>query len=241
VFCASWLGRYVPTSLPYFAGKVVMGSRLGHSRPALVASLVYENVLVLAIAAAVSCAALPLALSDASGPVWLALLGAAGAALLALLSPRVMSRAVAFGARVTRRPVPEGLVLSRGGLASAATFAAVVVVANGLSFAFVLGSFVQLDGREVVASAAVFGLAGVAGTLALPVPSGLGVREAVIVALVQLYTPVEVAAAAAVLSRVICLGVDVAFGLTGAAWFAYRRPWVQDAAEVLAVERAKAA
>jgi uncharacterized membrane protein YbhN (UPF0104 family) len=238
VFYASWLGRYVPSSLPYVASKVLMGMRLGHSKAALAASMLYENLLMIAISALWSCVALSLVLSDAQGPAILLATGLGGAAALALLSPPVLSRLVALGARVTRRPAPEALVLPASGLAAASAFAALAVLGSGFSFALVLGSFVSLDGREVIASAAIFSLAGVAGTLALPVPSGLGVREAVIVGLVQLYAPLEVAAAAALLSRAIGMAVDVSFGLAGAAWYARRQGTYSDR---VAREQAKAA
>ncbi|MEX1255183.1 MAG: lysylphosphatidylglycerol synthase domain-containing protein [Dehalococcoidia bacterium] len=238
VFFASWLGRYVPTSLPYLAGKVVMGMRLGHSKSALAASVLYENLLMIAVSALWSCVALPLALSDSQRPATLIAIGLGGAATLALLSPPVLGRLIALGALVARRPAPDGLVLPPGGLATAVTFAALAVLGSGMSFALVLGSFVSLGGREVIASAAVYSLAGVAGTLALPVPSGLGVREAVIVGLVQLYAPLEVAAAAAVLSRLISLGVDVLSGVAGAAWYTYRH---STRAAGLPHERARAA
>jgi uncharacterized membrane protein YbhN (UPF0104 family) len=238
VFFASWLGRYVPTSLPYLAGKVAMGMRLGHSKSALAASVLYENGLIIAIGALSSCAILPVVLTGNQGPLRFVVLGLGGAAALALLSPPAFRRLLAFAARLTGKQLPERMVLSPAGLVAASAFAIAVLVCNGTSFALVLDSFVALDGRELVATAAIFNLAGIVGTLVLPVPSGLGVREAVIVTLVQLYAPLEAAAAAAVVARLIGLGVDVAFGLAGAAWYAYRQ---SSYAGGLAGEQAKAA
>ena len=239
VFCASWLGRYVPTSLPYFAGKFALGMRLGIGKPALAASILYENALFVSIGAASSSVLIPLSLTGEAGqPLVYAGAGLGGLAALGLLSPPVLHRAINAAARFARRdPVPRKHLLSYRGILSSAAWVAVGLAINGAGFALLLNAFVPLDARELVASAAIFNLAGVAGVAAVPVPSGIGVREAVLIGLLQVFVPLEVAVAAAVLTRLVGVLGDVALGLAGAATLAIRqRP---SAREASAAQRAE--
>ena len=98
-------------------------------------------------------------------------------------------------------------------------FAAVL---NGLAFALLLDAFTELSLREMVIAAAAFNLAGAAGVAAVPVPSGIGVREAVLIGLLQSVVPLEVATAAAVVARAGGIALDLAFGAAGASVFAFR-------------------
>ncbi len=225
VFFASWLGRYVPSSLPYLAGKIAMGVRLGHSKPALAASLLYENGLVVAVGVVSSSVVIPVVLvGQSGGALTYAGAGLGGIMTFVLLSPPVLDRGVNLAARLTRRqPVPRGSLLSFRGILTGAAMAAAGLALNGACFALVVGSFVELSARELVASAAIFNLAGTIGVAVLPVPSGLGVREAVLIGLLQLYMPLEVAAAAAILVRLAGILVDVLLGIAGASVFALRQ------------------
>jgi len=224
VFCASWLGRYVPSSLPYFAGKFAMGMRLGHGKPALAASMLYENVIIVSVGAFGSAVVIPLVLAGRGGPPLFLGAGVAGVAGLLLLSPPFFHRLVSLATRVTgRAPVARESLLSYRGIVVASALAAVSMVLNGAGFALILSAFVDLSATELVASAAIFNLAGAVGVMVLPLPSGLGVREAVLIGLLQFYVPVEIAAAAAVVIRLGGLGVDLLFGVAGAGLFALRQ------------------
>ena len=225
VFCASWLGRYVPSSIPYLAGKFAMGLRLGHGKRALGASMLYENVLLISVGAVSSSLIIPIALAGrGADPLVYVGAGLAGLAGLSLLSPGVIQRVANVATRVLRRPpIEKEDLLSPRGVAAGVALAAFALAVTGAGFALVLASLVDLSARELAASAAIYNLAGVAGILALPVPSGLGVREAVIIGLLQLFVPIEVAAAAAVLARFAATVIDILLGVAGAAVFALRR------------------
>ena len=129
-----------------------------------------------------------------------------------------------FAARIVRKePIAREHLLSYRGIVSGAAIVLVALAFHGAGFALLLGSFVTLDLREFVAAAAIFNLAGVVGIAVLPVPSGIGVREAVLITLLQLFVPLEIAAAAAVLARVAGFLIDIVFGLGGAALWTLRR------------------
>lgn len=229
VFCASWLGRYVPSSAPYLAGKFALGAQLGHRKAALAASMFHEHVIVASVAAISSCVVLSVTLMSVKNGVVYLLAGLGGMTALAVLIPPVLHRLVAVAARLARRPViASDVVLSGRGIIVAVALALLASFFNGLGFALVVSAFTDLSARELVASAAIFNLAGAAGVAALPMPSGLGVREAVLIGLLQLFVPIEVAAAAAVVMRLGGLGIDVLLGLAGAAMLTLRQGRLRD-------------
>jgi uncharacterized membrane protein YbhN (UPF0104 family) len=125
------------------------------------------------------------------------------------------------------RRIPRARAIADCGLdarsvmrASAVTLIAAAL--NGVAFALLLAGFDGLNGRELLVAAAAFNLAGAAGAAAVPVPSGIGVREAVLIALLQTIVPLEVATAAAILARAGGIAIDLVFGAAGAAFFALR-------------------
>jgi len=233
-FLASWPGRYVPSSVPYVAGKIVLGARLGHSAGALGASVVYENVLMVAVALIASSVILPIALVGEGGST-LVYAGSAlgGLAGLALLSPPCFRRAINLAARLARKEVVREYVLSYRGIGSALAYTSLLTLAYAVSFTLILNAFVDLGARDAFISGAALALAGGVGVAALPVPSGLGVREAVLIGVMQAVVPIESAVAAALLMRFGGLIVDLAFGAISAGVLALRGDAVDPAPRLL--------
>jgi uncharacterized membrane protein YbhN (UPF0104 family) len=223
VFTSSWLGRYVPTSAPYVAGKVVLGGRIGYRHAAVGASIIYENLIVICVAAASASIVLPLTIDDPLLPpyAWL-LFGAPAAIVLVLLpSPLVESVLRRVGER-TSLPDISRAHLSPAGAGVAVAITGGAAVTNGAAFALMLLAFGRLSAAEFIAAGAAFNLAGAAGVAAVPVPGGIGVREVVLIAILQTFVPLEVAAGAALLARLGAIVTDLALGAAGAAWLTAR-------------------
>jgi uncharacterized membrane protein YbhN (UPF0104 family) len=240
VFASSWLGRHVPTGAPYVAGKIVLGRRLGHGTAPLAASLVYENLIVVGVGCAAAALLLPWCLPGALPALaWLPI-GVAGVIGVALLpSPlahRLLARAAEFSPRAE---VLRECRLPAGGAVRGAAVASFAACANGLAFAVALAALSDLGLRESIAAGVAFNFAGAVGVAAVPVPGGVGVREAVLVPLLHSIVPVEVALAAALIARVGFLCVDVAAGAGGAAWLAFRRPSLPETGAECAAARSE--
>ena len=221
VFTCSWLGRLLPTSLAYAGGKVVLGRRIGYESGAVAASILYENLLMVSVAGLTSSVLLGLTLRETHAAPWWALALASGAVLLALPSARARQALAALSRRL-RLDDSGHLQLNRRSGAAALALALAAMACNGLAFALLLSAFVDLDAREFITAGAAFNIAGAAGVAAVPVPSGIGVREAVLVGLLQTFVPLEVAAAAAALARFGSIPIDLALGAAGAAWLTAR-------------------
>jgi len=219
-FFYSWLGRYIPGTVPFLLMRVEMTQRLGYRRGPVAASLAYENVLQLATALALSFALLIAAMGrqvDTFALYGLVLIPLGGAALLA--HPSVLVPVLNMVARrLGREEIDPGSVLSLRSITTAVGLYALFVVLNGLGFYFALLALTPVGPEYLPAAIGIYNLAGVIGVLAVFVPSGLGVREGIIIALVSIEFPIEVAAAAAVLSRVAAVVAD---GVPVACLFAY--------------------
>jgi uncharacterized membrane protein YbhN (UPF0104 family) len=216
VFFTSWLGRYVPTSVPYVAGKIVLSARLGYARNTVLSSIAYENVVLVIVGASSSCLLLPVMLAGTRDLAIHVLVAVVAAAMIVAVGSPILPRLVGLVSRFAHRDADFRVpVLQARDAHVALIVASVALVLNGLSFSLLLRSLTGLSPAEMVAAGAAYNLAGVAGIAAIPVPSGFGVREAVLAALLKLIVPLDIALAAALLSRLVAFAADLALGLAG--------------------------
>ncbi|WP_250442522.1 lysylphosphatidylglycerol synthase domain-containing protein [Actinotalea sp. C106] len=213
VQCASWLLKYVPGQVGSVANKVLWAKQRGISRTLVVISFVYENVFLL-LGSIVPTAVILLlhdslaATGDALGtfvPVLVALVP-----LLLLTDRRIFRRAVNLVARrALKRDVPEEYFLGWRATTGYQLLFLVPRIINGLGFVLIVASFLDVEPSAYVPLAAIYVLAGAVGILAVFVPSGLGVRESVIVLLASRYMPVEQAIVLSLLARLYSTIGDV--------------------------------
>ncbi len=211
IFLYSWVGRYVPGKVAYLAGRFFLGRSVGFSAPVLVGSMVYENVLLVTTGAAFAMMTLlpVLAIESESILPYLALpLVVVGGAVF--LHPRVLGKVVQLGARLLGREVPDdGWQISPGQLARLTAAFMVTHVVNGMAFYLLIISVTSYSPRYLPLAAGAFVLAGIAGMISVFAPAGIGVREGVIVAVLQTTMPVELAVFISVAARVWATIIDV--------------------------------
>lgn len=212
----SLLARYVPGNVLMLVGRAMMAEAHGVPKRITVAATLYEQVIAVVAAALLAVVALLDVGSGSSvGPwAWL-VLGVPFAALL--LHPRVFGPVSRWAlGRVGRAP-----------LGALMPFARVILLVGwylvgsacvGLSvWAFARG----LGGPEIgdpVAVASGFLLAFVVSLLFFIVPSGLGVRDAILALVLARQVPAGVAVALSVGARVFLIVVELVFvGLAAAA------------------------
>lgn len=181
------LARYVPGSVLYVLGRVLLSERAGVPRRLTVASIVYEQALQ-ATSAIVVAAYFIIDHPDLQGQPWrwavLALIPLA----IALLHPRVFGPIAnrvlrAFG----RDPLPE--VMSVGGVFAVLAFYLFSwgVVAVGLWCVARSVSDIPASDIPAVGSAQAFGY--VAALATLVAPAGLGIRDAAFAWAIKAATP----------------------------------------------------
>lgn len=225
VQCASWLLKYVPGQVGSVANKVLWAQGRGISRTLVVITFVYENAFLLIGSIVPTAVILLVALRDTSGPDAFSSLVVPLLALLPLLlvtNRRVLRGGInLLGRKVLKSPVPEAYFLS--GTAALGYQLAFLLprVVNAIGFVLVATSVADLPPESYVPLGAAYVLAGAVGILAVFVPSGLGVREGVIVLFASAFMPVEQAVVLALLARfystiadgVIALGYAALRGL----------------------------
>ena len=215
----SLLGRYVPGNLLMVVGRAVMAEAHGVPKRVTVAATTYEQVVALVSASLLAVVALlDIGSSSAVGPAAWLVLAVPLAALL--LHPRAFGPASAWALRRVRRE-PLAVLLPFGRVALMVGWYMVTSALLGLSvWAFMRG----VGGPEIgdpVGVASGFLLAFVVSMLVFIVPSGLGVRDAVLALVLSRQVPGGVAVALSVGSRLFLIAVALVF--VGVAAFAGRK------------------
>ena len=221
VQCASWLLKYIPGKLGAVANKVVWAGKKQVSRVLVVVTFVYENIFqqvvsfvpgLLILAATVGVEVLGRNATTFLLPA-LALLPL----VLLVYKPvfhRIMSMLVR---RLRKQDVPKQYFLDTPQLLRFVVEFLSPQVLNGLAFVLIAATVVDLTPQEGFAFAAAYVLSMAIGVLAIFAPSGIGVREAVIVLILGQFIPVTQAIVIAVLARLISTASDalVAFLYAG--------------------------
>ena len=206
------IGKYLPGGVWPILGRGELAVRWGVSRAAAYGSVLLSLLALYLAAALVVTVGLPVLLSgdDGTGPVIVVVLLPLG---LAALHPAVLGRVLAVGERLIRRPLQ---------LPTPAWGASVGLVLRYLPAWLAIGGATWAVARALDPSAGVLDV-GVAAVLSwlvgfalIPVPGGVGVREAAFVAAAGSLDP-GIAAAVAVTARVLFVAVDGIGALLGSA------------------------
>lgn len=207
VQCLSWVLKYIPGQVGSVTNKVLWAGKKGISRTLVLISFVYENVF-LQIASIVPALAILLV---SLGP------GVFGenatlllAPLLVLIPAAMVLHAPTFRRilelplrRILKRSVPKEYFLSSGRAALSALEFVLPRIVNGIGFVLIAQTVSDITPAHWLPFGAAYALAGAVGILAILVPSGLGVREAVIVLVLSQYIPAPEAIVISLLSRLL--------------------------------------
>ncbi|KQQ95826.1 hypothetical protein ASF62_04915 [Leifsonia sp. Leaf325] len=213
VQCLSWILKYIPGQVGSVANKLVWAGQRGIDRSLVAITFVYENAF-LQIASIVPATAI-LLVSLGSG-IFVENAGYLLLPLLVLIPFAVIANPKWFhwlASQLVRRTLkrevrPEYFLSSRQGVLLQLEFF-VPRALNGIGFLFTAASVFEVPPETWLPLAAAYVLGGAIGILAFFVPSGLGVREAVIVLIASQYMPTSDAIVLAVLSRLLATAADV--------------------------------
>jgi uncharacterized membrane protein YbhN (UPF0104 family) len=203
-YLVAQLGKYVPGGLLQVAGQYDYARRAG-VESGHVAVALPAHALSVIVSTGCSGALLLSLIDDHLDWRLRMLLGAVGLIGAGLATSRRVLAWILDRARRQWLWMPEpGLLPSQAGILRAAALGAVGSVCVGIAYSVMVGS----DGSRVVVAAG-YVVAFTVGFLVLPVPSGLGVREAMLVVLLEPFAPVDALLAAAVGLRVVQLVVEL--------------------------------
>lgn len=211
------LGKYVPGGVWPVVGRGELATRTGVARPVAYSSVALSLAALYLAGMFLALAALPAMVGDdeAGAAVWVFLLLPVG---VLGLHHAVLERVRRAGERALRRTVD--LPIPRWG---ASLSLLVMYVPTWLGIGGATWAIAKAMGQDVSLAAVVPAavLSWVVGFVVVPVPGGLGIREAVFVAASGL--AVGPAAAVAIVARVLFVVVDAGGALAGSVWLARRR------------------
>lgn len=221
------IGKYVPGGVWPILGRGELARRAGVRRAAAYGSVALSLFALYLSATFVVLAGLPVLLSgdDGSGPVAIVLLLPLG---LVALHPRVLALVQRLVERAARRPLELPVPAWRDSIALVLLYVPAWLAIGAATWAVARSLDPGADLFEVGAAAV---LSWVVGFVLVPVPGGVGVREAAFVAAASSLDP-GIAAAAAVAARALFVTVDAVGAALGA--LAIRRsggaaqPWTED-------------
>lgn len=227
IWLSTMLTRYIPGNIWHIVGRLAMAGRLGVSRAQVLASATVEQLLTLLGALAVFGLSVPFWRGGAGPERWLLLLVPAG---LLLLHPQIFGRLLAWAAHALSRPGLAWDYSFRTILTTSGAFVAANAAA-GAALVVLLGGLAPLAAEQVAFVIGAAALAWVIGYLSFLTPSGLGVREAALTALLSQICPLPVAIAGSLAYRLaLTIGEIVAVVCVGA-YVRVRPPAVRSAAE----------
>lgn len=209
IWTGTMLSRYLPGNIWHIVGRVALAGSLGVSRAQVAASATVEQLLTLLGALALFALSLPFWRGGAGPEAWLLLLVPLG---LAFLHPRALGALLAAAAARLRRPelaweYRYGELLRILGAYTLANLAA------GLALWVTLGALAPVEPGQLAFVAGAAAAAWAAGYLSFLTPSGLGVREAALAAMLAQAYPLPAAVVGSLVYRLaLTLGELVAAG-----------------------------
>jgi len=199
IWSASILGRYAPGSVAMIAGRVGLCRERGIPARVTLASMAYENAMILITALLVAALSVPFWPPFPYRPYAL-LLAALAPVGLALLHPRIFGPLANAGLkRLGREPLRETLPFGR--VLSLVPYYAGGWVLLGFGFAPLCAAVSPVPLSALPLLVGGYAFAWEIGFLVLVAPSGLGVKELALSSVLGLIFPAPVAVAVVVLSR----------------------------------------
>jgi hypothetical protein len=216
VYAKAWMGRYIPGTVTWIAGKVYMASSHGISKSRLAVSSLLEGGMQIIAVMVVSMFLLGFdSRLNVIPPQYKLLMLLCAGLLLLILTPAIFNRIMrlAFFIIKKRRPHDELLINGRAVVRSFVLYALGSLILGLAEFFIARTVDPAIPWRDFWFIVGAFNLAGALGMLAVGVPSGLGVRDGAILLLLSVILPKEIALAITVTSRLWIAFADVIFFL----------------------------
>lgn len=209
IYGKALVARYVPTSVLSLVGRVVLAEREGVSKRATFASVVYEVGCSLAAATIVSAYFVVTLPALEHAPARYAVFAVVPLAL-GVLHPRVFRPLSDFGLRrLGREPLARVLPFSRV-LLFVAIYVAMWLLIGIALYAFA-AALHPLDVADLPYVAASYSLSFGVAVITFVIPAGLGTREALLTAVLDVVVDTNVAIAIAVAFRLFQTSVELLF------------------------------
>ncbi|MFC5676984.1 lysylphosphatidylglycerol synthase domain-containing protein [Aeromicrobium endophyticum] len=205
VMLVGQLGKYVPGSVWSYLLQMELGRQYGISRPRVLISSLYVAGIGVVSSLVLGGLALPTVLRGHRELLWLFPLLPIG---LICLHPRVMTAVADVVLRIFRRPPLDHVVSSRA-VAQSLLWSVASYLLYGFHLWLLVNSLIDPSLKSLILLTGAMSLGFSAGLFAFIFPSGVGVREAVLIGAMTVLVTVPQATALSVVSRVMFTVADL--------------------------------
>ena len=212
VHLGAWLLKYVPGQVGAFIYKISWGSKRGLKKTDVTLSFIYEY-LFMTIASTLPTSIILLLFGDLSPFVnWILLFILLDSTLLLASRPVMEIFISIISKKMKFETINKSLIRASGVIKFSAIYC-IPRLFNGLGFVAIAASITSIEANSIAPLAASYVLAGIIGVYAILVPSGLGVREAMIVLFSAGVIGTEEAIILAIVARFYATAADGLIGL----------------------------
>jgi glycosyltransferase 2 family protein len=227
VYSKAWMGRYIPGTVTWIAGKIYLASSIGISKSRLtVASLLEAAVQIVAITTVSLFLVGFDPRTNVIAPELKALLVAGAVCLLISLHPAIFNRVIRFVfQKIRKKEAYSELATNKKTVVRSFVLYSVGSFLSGTSYFFMTQAIDSSTSWQLYFYlVGAYNLAGVIGMATPLVPSGLGVREGAQLILLNVVFPKEIALALTVFSRLWSVLVDLLFYASAQIFYKTRKP-----------------
>ncbi|EIC21285.1 lysylphosphatidylglycerol synthase domain-containing protein [Thiorhodovibrio frisius] len=220
VYAKAWMARYIPGTVFWIAGKIYLAQSLGISKSRLAASSLLEGGMQIVSVISVS---LVLLTFDSRLDTMLQelkwFIALVSLVSLTCLLPPVFNRVLAIAYTLVKKSAPgDELRINLSAIAKSFLLYACGALISGISFYFMCRAFYPAtDSQHLLYLTGAYNLAGALGMATPLLPSGIGVREGVLFALLAVIFPLEIALSLTVVGRLWSAAIDLLFFLVASA------------------------
>lgn len=214
IHCASWVLKYIPGQVGAYLNKIAWAQRAGLSKRTVSNSFIYDNVLMV-IASVLLSVPLVFVVGDALGSnLGLLVPLLVAVPMLIVFSNKLFAWLLNAMLKIVKKPpfAPSDFMPGTK-LASLQLGYLLPRLLNGVGFAMIAHSVIGIQVSWIIPFGSAYILASIIGMLAVFVPGGLGVREAVAVALLTPFVPVAQAIVVTLVARLCATVSDLIVAL----------------------------
>jgi len=202
IFIYSWFGKYMPGKAWMLLGRIYLGQKEGLSKRALTLAVGYDVALSNISIFLFSLIFLGISFGRELFDYYLIPLLIIPIGLISI-HPRVLYFILNLFLRKFKKiEIPLDKFLSYRDIIQIVFYFFIVYSLNGIGFFFLIRSLVYLSFYDIIGIMGAFAFAAGLGMVAIFAPSGLGVREGVLVIFLQFYFPLSIAVLISLIARI---------------------------------------
>lgn len=210
IHAASWLLKYVPGQVGSLVNKIAWAKKYNYGKKMVATSVVYENILMVFASIVLSIPLLVFVGDRLFQDTAILLALVAIIPMFLVCNQRIFYTIINALLRLAKRkPIGSESILSSRQIASNTALYLIPRVLNGIGFVVIAAAIFTVTPDMYVPLASSYIFASIVGMLAVFVPSGLGVREGIIVLLVGSYFSPEQAIILALIARFFSTIADI--------------------------------